>query len=65
MSRTERSIGQGERHNGQESRQRQALVGVRLNPEELATLRTVAARDGKTLASALRDGFLRQAAAGR
>lgn len=45
-----------------DSRQRQALVGVRLSPDELATLRTVAEREGKTLPSALRDGFLLHAA---
>ncbi len=44
------------------SRKRPALVGVRLSPDELTTLRTVAAREGKTLPSALRDGFLRHAA---
>jgi hypothetical protein len=47
-----------------DSRQRQALVGVRLNPEELATLKAVAARDGLSLPGALREGFLRHAAAG-
>ena len=45
-----------------DSRQRQALVGVRLSPEELATVRAVAARDGLTLPGALREGFLRYAA---
>ncbi len=44
------------------SRRREALVGVRLSPEELATLKAVAAREGKTLPSALRDGFLQHAA---
>jgi hypothetical protein len=45
-----------------DSRQRQALVGVRLNQEELATLKAVAARDGLSLPGALREGFLRHAA---
>jgi hypothetical protein len=44
------------------SRKRPALVGVRLSPDELATLQTVALREGKSLPSALRDGFLRHAA---
>jgi hypothetical protein len=48
---------------GTDVRQRQAQVAVRLNPNELATLRAVAERNGQSLASALRDGFLRQAAA--
>lgn len=43
------------------SRRREALVGVRLSPEELTTLRAVAARDGLSLPSALREGFLRHA----
>ena len=46
-----------------DSRQRQALVGVRLNPEELATVKAVAARDGLTLPGELREGFLRHAEA--
>jgi len=41
------------------SRRREALVGVRLSPEELDTLKAVAAREGLTLPSALREGFLR------
>jgi hypothetical protein len=41
---------------------RQALVGVRLNQEELAVVKAVAARDGLTLPGALREGFLRYAA---
>lgn len=45
-----------------DSRKRQALVGVRLSPDELAALRAVAAREGKTLPSALRDGFMSHAA---
>lgn len=44
------------------TRQRQAQVAVRLTPGELATLRAVAARDGRSLASALREGFLRHVA---
>jgi hypothetical protein len=44
------------------SRRREALVGVRLSPDELATLKTVAAREGLTLPAALREGFLRHAA---
>jgi hypothetical protein len=44
------------------SRRREALVGVRLSPEELATLKAVAAREGLTLPSALREGFLRHVA---
>jgi hypothetical protein len=43
------------------SRRREALVGVRLSPEELRTLKAVAARDGLSLPSALREGFLRHA----
>ena len=42
-------------------RRREALVGVRLSPEELSTLKAVAARDGLSLPSALREGFLRHA----
>ena len=34
---------------------------VRLSPEELSTLKAVAARDGLSLPSALREGFLRYA----
>jgi hypothetical protein len=48
---------------GTNVRQRQAQVAVRLNPNELATLKAVADRNGQTLASALREGFLRQAEA--
>jgi hypothetical protein len=48
-----------------DSRKRQALVGVRLSPEELATLKTVAAREGLTLPGALREGFLRHVAQAR
>ncbi len=44
---------------GTNVRQRQAQMAVRLNPEELAALKAVAERDGQTLASALREGFLR------
>ena len=40
---------------------RQAVVGVRLSPDELAMLKQVAARDGLSLPSALREGFLRHA----
>jgi hypothetical protein len=40
------------------SRRRQALVGVRLSPEELSTLKAIAAKKGLSLPSALRDGFL-------
>lgn len=46
---------------GTDVRQRQAQVAVRLNPSELAILRAVADRTGQTLASALREGFLRHA----
>jgi hypothetical protein len=46
---------------GTDVRQRQAQVAVRLNPTELAILKAVADRTGQTLASALREGFLRQA----
>jgi hypothetical protein len=52
---------QAKHRRGTDIRQRQAQVAVRLNPSELATLKAVAERDGQTLASALRDGFLRQA----
>ena len=45
------------------TRRREALVGVRLSPEELATLKAVADQDGLTLPSALREGFLQHAAA--
>lgn len=48
---------------GTNVRQRQAQVAVRLNPSEFATLKAVADRNGQTLASALREGFLRQASA--
>ena len=44
-----------------DSRKRQALVGVRLSPDELATLKAEAARQGLTLPGALREGFLRYA----
>ncbi len=40
------------------SRKRQAQVAVRLDPGELAILQDVAERDGQSLASALRKGFL-------
>ncbi len=43
------------------SRRREALVGVRLSPEELAALKAVGAREGLSLSSALREGFLRHA----
>jgi hypothetical protein len=46
---------------GTDVRQRQAQVAVRLSPNEFATLKAVAERNGQTLASALREGFLRQA----
>lgn len=46
---------------GTDVRQRQAQVAVRLNPSELAILKAVADRTGQTLASALREGFLRHA----
>jgi hypothetical protein len=46
---------------GTDVRQRQAQVAVRLNPTALAILKAVADRTGQTLASALREGFLRQA----
>ncbi len=39
-------------------RRRQAQVAVRLDPGEFAVLRDVAERDGQSLASALRKGFL-------
>jgi hypothetical protein len=52
----------GNQRRDTDSRQRQALVGVRLNTEELATLKAVAARDGLSLPGALREGFLRHAA---
>jgi hypothetical protein len=42
-------------------RQRQAQVAVRLDPTEFAILRDVAERDGRSLASALREGFLSSA----
>jgi hypothetical protein len=45
------------------SRRREALVGVRLSPDELAIVKAVAERDGLTLPAALREGFLRHAAA--
>jgi len=56
------SAGREDQRRDTDSRQRQALVGVRLNPEELATLKAVAARDGLSLPGALREGFLRHAA---
>ena len=59
MPGTERPAGEGHRT---DSRKRQALVGVRLSPDELATLKAVAAREGRSLPSALRESFLRQAA---
>jgi hypothetical protein len=62
MPGTESHAGKGKQRGDTDSRQRQALVGVRLNPSELATLKAVAARDGVTLPSALREGFLQQAA---
>ncbi len=40
------------------SRRREALVGVRLSPEELDTLKAVAAREGLSLPSALREALL-------
>lgn len=40
------------------NRRRQAQVAVRLDPAEFAVLRDVAERDGQSLASALRKGFL-------
>jgi len=46
---------------GTNVRHRQAVVGVRLSPDELAMLKNVAARDGLSLPSALREGFLRHA----
>ena len=55
---------QGAQRRDTDSRKRQALVGVRLSPDELATLKTVAAREGLTLPGALRDGFLRHANGG-
>jgi hypothetical protein len=45
-----------------DSRQRQAQVAVRLNPAEFNALKAVAAREGRSLACALREGFLRYAA---
>jgi hypothetical protein len=39
-------------------RRRQAQVAVRLDPAEFAILQDVAERDGQSLASALREGFL-------
>jgi hypothetical protein len=56
------SADRGDQRRDTDSRQRQALVGVRLNPCELATLKAVAERDGLSLPGALREGFLRQAA---
>jgi hypothetical protein len=53
----------GKHRRGTDVRQRQAQVAVRLNPRELAVLKEVADRTGQTLASALREGFLRQAGA--
>jgi hypothetical protein len=46
---------------GTNVRHRQAVVGVRLSPDELAMLKNVAARDGLSLPSALREGFLHHA----
>jgi hypothetical protein len=57
----ERAAAQGEQRRDTDSRQRQALVGVRLSPDELATVKAVAARDGLTLPAALRKGFLHYA----
>jgi hypothetical protein len=62
MTGEQSSAGRDNRRRDTDSRQRQALVGVRLSPEELATLKAVAARDGQTLPGALREGFLRHAA---
>jgi hypothetical protein len=53
----------GKHRRGSDVRQRQAQVAVRLNPRELAVLKGVADRTGQTLASALREGFLRHAGA--
>jgi hypothetical protein len=50
---------------GTDNRQRQALVGVRLNADELAALKTVAERDGLSLPSALRQSFLSAVGMGR
>jgi hypothetical protein len=41
-----------------DNRRRQAQVAVRLDPGEFAILQDVAERDGQSLASALREGFL-------
>jgi hypothetical protein len=62
MPGTESSAGSENQRRDRDSRQRQALVGVRLSPSELATLKAVAEHDGMTLPSALREGFLQQAA---
>jgi hypothetical protein len=53
----------GTRRRRSDSRKRQAQVAVRLDPDEFAILRDVAERDGQSLASALRDGFLSSAGA--
>jgi len=53
----------GRRRKRSDSRKRQAQVAVRLDPDEFAILRDVAERDGQSLASALRDGFLSSAGA--
>ena len=45
-----------------DTRQRQAQVAVRLDSAEFAILRDIAERDGRSLASTLREGFLRHAA---
>jgi predicted DNA binding CopG/RHH family protein len=46
---------------GTNVRQRQAQVSVRLSADELSTLKRIAAQEGLTLPSALREGFLRHA----
>ena len=53
----------GKRRKRSDSRKRRAQVAVRLDPDEFAILRSVAERDGQSLASALRDGFLSSAGA--
>jgi predicted DNA-binding protein len=61
MSARQGTASSAKRRRGTNVRQRQAQVAVRLSPSELATLKAVAERTGQTLASALRDGFLRHA----
>lgn len=60
----QQQVRSGSSRRGTDVRQRQAQVAVRLSPDELATLKGIASRTGQTLASALRDGFLRSATMG-